>query len=146
MSSTGVAQAGSEASEAWGLMLRLGTLFRDRLFDVCGELDLSPPQLHALRELAPGTAVAMSDLAKKLRCDASNITGIVDRLEGRDLVKRRPDPADRRVKTIVATPAGSALRERIVARMSEVPPQIASLSRNDQKTLRDILDRVIGEG
>jgi DNA-binding MarR family transcriptional regulator len=134
----------SPATEAWQSMLRLGTLFRDRLFEVCGDLDLSPPQLHALRELTPGTAVAMRDLAQKLRCDASNVTGIVDRLEARGLVERRPDPDDRRVKAIAVTAKGVDLRDQILARMNEVPSQIASLSRNEQEALRDILGRALG--
>ena len=45
-------------------------------------------------------------LAQKLKCEPSNVTGIVDRLEARGLVERRPDPADRRVKLAAATEEG----------------------------------------
>ncbi|MCW7991100.1 MarR family transcriptional regulator, partial [Streptomyces platensis subsp. clarensis] len=40
----------------------------------------------------------MRKIAEKLKCEPSNVTGIIDRLESRGLAERRPDPADRRVK------------------------------------------------
>ncbi|MFB7335865.1 MarR family winged helix-turn-helix transcriptional regulator, partial [Streptomyces adustus] len=48
----------------------------------------------------------MRKLAQKLKCEPSNVTGIVDRLESRGLVERRPDAADRRVKLAAATDEG----------------------------------------
>jgi DNA-binding MarR family transcriptional regulator len=51
-------------------------------------------------------------LAERFGCDPSNISVLVDRLVERELVERRPDPADGRVKLIVATDAGRALAER----------------------------------
>ncbi|WP_052302752.1 MarR family winged helix-turn-helix transcriptional regulator [Cellulomonas flavigena] len=55
------------------------------------------------------TRPTMGELAEELRCDASNITQIVTRLEARDLVRREPDPEDRRSRRIVRTPSGDAL-------------------------------------
>ncbi len=48
----------------------------------------------------------MRALAGLLACDASNITGLVDRLEAQGLVSRHLDPGDRRVKNVVATEKG----------------------------------------
>ncbi len=45
----------------------------------------------------------MRKIAVRLKCEPSNVTGIIDRLETRGLVERRPDPADRRVKLAAAT-------------------------------------------
>src|SRR2546423_13417244 len=45
----------------------------------------------------------MRFLAEHLKCEPSNITGLVDRMEARGLVTREPDPEDRRVKNITAT-------------------------------------------
>ena len=50
-------------------------------------------QAHVLRLLEPGEPLPMRTLARKLCCDASNVTGIVDRLEERGLVRARPRPA-----------------------------------------------------
>jgi DNA-binding MarR family transcriptional regulator len=133
-----------EAEEAWALLMRMTSIFRDRMFAACAELDLSPPQLHALRELSGNTSLAMSELAEKLRCDASNITGIVDRLESRGLVERRANPDDRRVKTLVATPAGAQMGTRILDRLQAVPEEVERLSAADQRALRDILRTAFG--
>ena len=56
---------------------------------LCAEFDLTPAQGHALRSLDPEQPVAMSTLAEALLCDASNVTGIVDKLETRGLISGR---------------------------------------------------------
>jgi DNA-binding MarR family transcriptional regulator len=55
------------------------------------------------------TRHSMGELAEELRCDASNITQIVTRLEARGLVQREPNPEDRRSRQIVRTPSGDEL-------------------------------------
>ena len=55
----------------------------------------------------------MRDVAEGMGYDASHITALVDQLEARELVERRPDPTDRRVKRIVVTPKGDALRDQM---------------------------------
>ena len=85
-------------------------------------------------------------MADGLACDASNITGIVDRLEARGLVKRRPGSRDRRVKEIVLTRAGTALRTLLVERLAEPPEPVSRMSAADQRALRAILRRALGRG
>jgi DNA-binding MarR family transcriptional regulator len=85
----------------------------------------------------------MSELAQALFCDSSNVTGIVDRLEERDLVIRESASGDRRVKLLVLTKEGERVRAEITKRMAEPPPPIASLSEKDQRALRDILKRAV---
>ena len=125
------------------LMLELVRTSRSALISSLGELGLSPVQAQALRLLAPGAAVPMRDLATALACDASNVTGIVDRLESRGIVERRSAPHDRRVKVLVLTPAGSDLRRRVLARLYDAPPAIRALPVEEQQLLRDILSRAL---
>src|SRR3954463_169601 len=80
----------SPAAEAWALMFELIHLSKRRFMAIASEFDLSPPQVMALRQLDPDEPKPMSELALALRCDNSNVTGIVDRLEDRGLVERRP--------------------------------------------------------
>ena len=61
---------------------------------------LSTAQVNALLTLEPGTAVPMRSLAARLDADASNLSVLIDRLERRGAVERRPDPSDRRVKAL----------------------------------------------
>ena len=85
----------------------------------------------------------MSSLAETLLCDASNVTGIVDRLEARGLIERRAAAHDRRVKLLALTDEGARLRDEATSRMSVPPVEIAGLSREDKLALRDILKRAV---
>lgn len=85
----------------------------------------------------------MSALAERLFCDASNVTGIADRLEARGLVRRQSAEGDRRVKALTITPEGIELREQVVDLMTQPPEAIASLSEDDLLALRDILARAV---
>ena len=116
---------------------------RPRVWGVAAEFDLAPMQMLALKNLEPDRELPMSSLAQLLHCDASNVTGIVDRLEGRGLIERRPSSEDRRVKMIAVTEEGQRVRQEIAERMNEPPPPIAALSEDDQRSLRDVLARAL---
>jgi DNA-binding MarR family transcriptional regulator len=129
-------------SEAWSLMHWLMVSNKRRFLTTGGEFDLAPQQMIALRILGSGPR-KMSELAQALFCDSSNVTGIVDRLEERGLVRREAAEGDRRVKLLVLTEDGEWMREQITKRMAEPPAAIASLSEEDQGALRDILKRAV---
>jgi DNA-binding MarR family transcriptional regulator len=134
----------SPADEVWGILRGLLLAERRRFLAAATEHDLHPAQAGALLQMEPGTAMPMHELATMLACDNSNVTGLVDRLEARGLVARRPYAQDRRVKHIVLTAAGAELRDRVRARMAEPPEAIRSLSLADQRVLRDVLRRAVG--
>jgi MarR family transcriptional regulator, organic hydroperoxide resistance regulator len=133
----------NEAREAWALLWEMMLARRSKFVAAMADLELTPVQGIVLRRLDPERVTPMNELAEALACDASNVTGLVDRLEARGLVERRAAPADRRVKTLVLTPAGVTLRRRVIERMSEPPDEIRRLSRADQRALRDILRRAM---
>ena len=133
------------AQEAWELLFSLAKAKHGTVSARLAELDLTPVQGHALRRLDPERPLAMSELADALYCHASNVTGIVDRLESRGLVERRPGAGDRRVRTLVLTPEGAAVRRRVVELLLEPPAAIASLSEGDLLALRDILARALAD-
>jgi MarR family transcriptional regulator, organic hydroperoxide resistance regulator len=129
------------AREAWRLLVELAFANKARFMATMAAFDLTPVQGHVLRLLEPEQPLPMNDLAGALHCDASNVTGLVDRLEQRRLVERRPGARDRRVKELLLTAEGVALRARVLERMWEPPEAINSLSARDQRALRDILLR-----
>jgi DNA-binding MarR family transcriptional regulator len=133
------------AQEAWELLFSLAKAKHGTVSARLAELDLTPVQGHALRRLDPERPLAMSELADALYCHASNVTGIVDRLESRGLVERRPGAGDRRVRTLVLTPEGAAVRRRVIELLREPPAAIASLSEGDLLALRDILARALAD-
>ena len=129
--------------QAWDLVSEFLRTQRARYTAIAAELELAPMQAFALKQLEPGTPVPMSGLAEALGCDASNVTGIVDRLEARGLIERRGAEHDRRVKMLSVTDKGADVRGTLLARLHEPPPEIARLSRADQRALRDILRRAL---
>jgi len=134
------------ATEAWQLVLALLLGERPpRIPRIAAEFDVSPMALKMLHWLEPGVEMTMSGLAERIYCDASNVTGIVDRLEARGLIERRDKPGDRRVKLIGLTAEGERWRGQILERLHEPPEPIAALSRADQRALRDVLRRALGE-
>jgi DNA-binding MarR family transcriptional regulator len=131
------------AGEAWGLLSELLRTQRARYTAIAAELELSPMQAAALKQIQPGSPLPMSALAEALACDASNVTGIVDRLEARGLIERRGADGDRRVKMLTVTEKGADVRGALLARLHEAPPEIRALSRSDQRALRDLLRRAV---
>lgn len=103
---------------------------------------LTPNDVRALMALDPSEGRTMSDLAEAWSCDASNATFIVDRLEERALAERRTVATDRRVKLVVLTARGAAIRGRILQRFFEPPPELLALSRADLEALREAAGRL----
>lgn len=134
----------TRACEAWGLLFDLLMRQRTRLPQVAAEFELSEPQCHVLRLVEPGAGAPMRTVVERLGCDASNVTGIVDRLEARGLVERTACRHDRRVRMLRLTPRGAQMRARIVARMNEPPEPIAGLPADDLAALCAILRRALG--
>ncbi|MEU1126853.1 MarR family transcriptional regulator [Streptomyces sp. NPDC005899] len=87
----------------------------------------------------------MRKVARRLKCEPSNITGIVDRLELRGLVERRPDPADRRVKLAAPTRDGLRTARQLQDALDFAREPLAELSEVERTMLRDLLRRMLGE-
>jgi DNA-binding MarR family transcriptional regulator len=131
------------AREAQRLFFEIGMAQRAKAGTALAELGLTFAQAHALRLLDAERPRPMSALAERLFCDASNVTGIVDRLEARGLVARGTAEGDRRVKALTLTRAGVEARKRMLQIMTEPPEPIAALPEADQRALRDILQRAV---
>ncbi|GGM95146.1 MarR family winged helix-turn-helix transcriptional regulator [Streptomyces fuscichromogenes] len=110
--------------------------------EAAGEHALTGAQarLLSLLSLEP---LPMRKLAQKLKCEPSNVTGIVDRLEARGLVERRPDPADRRVKLAAATDEGRRVARDLRDGLRFAREPLAGLSDEERLSLRDLLRRML---
>jgi DNA-binding MarR family transcriptional regulator len=110
----------------------------DPLFE---RLGLSAPTARALLQLPPDIAVPTRYLAGRLKCDPSNVTGVVDRLERAGLVERGSAPDDRRVKTLALTQAGRELRADMYDAIAADMPALSGLSSTELGTLLDLLNK-----
>ncbi|MEV7685408.1 MarR family winged helix-turn-helix transcriptional regulator [Streptomyces bungoensis] len=97
-------------------------------------------KLLSLLSLGP---LPMRKLAQKLKCEPSNVTGIVDRLESRGLAERRPDPADRRVKVAAATDEGRRVARELRHGLRFAREPLVGLSEEERLALRDLLQRML---
>ena len=93
--------------------------YKTNLAELAEKYNLTPIQLFAMNALqqkqTAGEGGTMSGLANALHCDASNVTGIVDRLSALKFITRQENPNDRRVKTLQLTAHGQAVLNAINA-------------------------------
>ncbi|MCD7439618.1 MarR family winged helix-turn-helix transcriptional regulator [Streptomyces lincolnensis] len=110
--------------------------------DAAGEHALTGAQarLLSLLSLEP---LPMRKLAQRLKCEPSNVTGIVDRLESRGLVERRTDSADRRVKLAAATEEGRRVARELREGLRFAREPLAGLSHEERESLRGLLRRML---
>jgi DNA-binding MarR family transcriptional regulator len=113
---------------------------KDHVATLGATFDLTPSQLAALSHL--DEPLSQRELAVSLHFDASNVTDIVDRLEARGLVVRTVDPHDRRIRRIVRTPEGDALRRKALDEAIATAPTLAPLSAAEQRKLCDLLGKI----
>jgi DNA-binding MarR family transcriptional regulator len=131
------ARTASPAKEAWDALASL--VYPPPFLVIARSLGLRPATFGALRALdRPRT---MSEVARELGCDNSNVTGIVDGLEERGLAARHTSESDRRVKLIALTDEGRRVRARLVRAVEKPPAWLAALPEADQEALRDITRR-----
>jgi DNA-binding MarR family transcriptional regulator len=109
---------------------------------VAEEYGLTIMQLYTLHAIAE-EHTTMGKMAQAIRCDASNVTGIIDKLVTMGLVSRQEDPSDRRIKTVQLTSEGSMLIHQIVNAM---PGRLgySRVSQQEISELRRILLKLTG--
>ena len=102
--------------------------------------DITPGQARALAVLSQVESVRLSDLADRLRIAPRSTTEVVDGLEERELVQRRPDPDDRRATLVTLTEQGIGVGTAIrSARHAEAERLFGALSAQDRADLARIL-------
>lgn len=106
--------------------------------------DLSVMQLITLCSLRPGVSTPMNQISCLLACDASNITGIVDRLVRRGLIERTESLEDRRVKVVLLTNKGAYLRDHVIQEVVATHPEsMANLSKEEFEQLNALLTKAL---
>jgi DNA-binding MarR family transcriptional regulator len=120
----------------WALTRRLRAAAKEAL----AEWDVTPSQARALGVLRRSGPLRLGDLAEHLRIVPRSATEVVDALEERALVDRRPDPADRRATLVTLTAQGEKVAADIrAARTSGAGSLFAQLPAPDRAELARIL-------
>lgn len=127
-------------SEAfWEVARRLRHASRESL----AEWDVAPSHARALGVLDRLGPLRLSELAERLRIAPRSTTEVVDGLEERGLVQRRPDPEDRRATYVSLTAEGQRVADAIQANRAATGDRIlGSLSPTDRAHLARILRKL----
>ncbi len=128
---------GDDLTEAfWAVTRRL----REKSQETLAPWDITPAHWRALRVLRRHGVMRLSELSDWLHIAPRSTTEVVDALEGRGLVRRRPDPGDRRATLVEVTEPGGELLEAIRdARGAEAERLFSRLSPADRSDLARIL-------
>ena len=125
----------------WAVARRLRHGTRDAL----APWEVTPSQARALSVLTRHGPQRLTALAEHLHIAARSATEVVDHLQDRGLVERRPDPADRRATIVTLTGEGTAAADGIrAAREAAAERMFAGLTPADRADLARILRRLTG--
>ena len=119
-------------------------VIQDRLESALEPTGLSVAKLGALRHLAEANEpLPLGQLAERIACVKSNVTQLVDRLEADQLVRRVPDPSDRRSVRAEITDQGRSRYEAGMEAMRAAEAElVGELAITDRDQLQDLLGRL----
>ncbi|MBQ4061560.1 MAG: MarR family transcriptional regulator [Christensenellaceae bacterium] len=107
------------------------------------QFNVTPVQYAVLRCLWDEDMLSPKQIAQEISLDASTITGILSRLENKNLICRKPCSTDRRTLIVELTDEGKALEEGINRIILEANHEVlADLSEEEQALLKNCLERV----
>ncbi|MEN3307139.1 MAG: hypothetical protein V7603_3341 [Micromonosporaceae bacterium] len=133
---------GDLAAEVWRALYDLFRAQFERHLQSGAEIGLTPGDLKGLLWLAPGEPVSMRALADQWGSDASTMTWLVDRLEQRGFVARRPHATDRRVRVVLLTEQGERARADLLDQLYRPPPAFTHLSRAQLRALAALVPKL----
>lgn len=118
-----------------------GTGFRFR--EAIAPTGMQPREFAVLRQVAADEGISQQACGQALKVAPSLMVGLVDALEERGLLERRPDPADRRIRALHVTPKGhKALATGFQAAMRNEAALFGSLTETERAELRRLLQVV----
>jgi DNA-binding MarR family transcriptional regulator len=125
------------------LLSSLGYAISRRFHEVLGPLELEPGEFALLRAVAANEGEAQNALAERLHISPSWMVAIVDQLERRELLERKPHARDRRVRNLNLTATGKKLLKQAERQAQQFDELVTDpLSEAELQKLLDLLERV----
>jgi MarR family transcriptional regulator, lower aerobic nicotinate degradation pathway regulator len=122
------------------LLKLLGVAAKERSLQAFQSTGLNPQHYAVLSLLAEGTRETQATIADALGYDRSHLVGLLDDLEGKNLVERRRDPGDRRRHVVSMTPAGKKTLGQLRTLAQQVEQDfLAPLDADERQTLHALL-------
>lgn len=128
---------GTVAQRVAATVERLANAHRRLVQDVATGHGLTPLQVQVLGLLSAGVPPSPrgSALARELGVAQPTVSAAIATLEGKGLVRRRPDPADRRVAVLTLTKSGAAVAGQLAAAGDTVTDVVAALPVSDREQI-----------
>lgn len=135
----------SHSNEMYRKLILLMIHSKRHMHAAIEEWELTPVQGMLLISFASGESKSMQKLADLMNCDASNITGLIDRMDSQGLIERTVDPKDRRVKMIQLSDKGCKCRAAILdsLRTAEAA-DLNKLTAEEVAAFEKIIDKLLG--
>ena len=134
-----------ETARNAGHLVRRAHQIHDTIFaqETAG-FDITSPQLAALTSIARHPGIEQTALSELIAYDCSTIGGLIDRLEGKKLVRRSIGKHDRRTRQLTLTPAGQELLEAVLPPAGRVHGRLLEpLSPQEQEAFIGMLRRIV---
>ena len=137
--------AADRAPSSIGFLLsQMGIYASQRFAERISALDLHPPLFRVLNVVDAAEGQSQQAIGEAIQAPASRMVALVDELEERGLVERRPDPNDRRVRAVYLTPAGREVLDRGRKIADEHEAEITrGMNAADRKQLIDLLGKMV---
>jgi DNA-binding MarR family transcriptional regulator len=144
-SKRGTAADGAPSSLAF-LLSQVGTYASRRFAQRLAAIDLHPPLFRVLNMVDAAEGQSQQAIGEAIQAPASRMVAIVDELEQRGLVERRPHPGDRRIRALYLTREGrrTLSRGRGIA-MEHEAELVRGLSADDRRRLVSQLQTIVEE-
>jgi DNA-binding MarR family transcriptional regulator len=130
--------------DAPGFLLRVALRTHTSIFAEKMIEELTPPQFSTLAKLREVGSCSQNHLGRLIHYDSATITGVINRLKSRGLIKSSKDPLDPRRRQIELTDKGRRTADAAIETIGEISGEtFARLTREEFKTLTEILKKVI---
>jgi len=105
--------------------------------------DITPTRFGALVLIEANPGLSQMQLARAIRLDRSTLVTLLDHLEGRSLLERRPSASDKRTNELVLTGEGRKLLTKLKRRVQDHEKRLfGKLSESDRQELMRLLTAV----
>ena len=110
----------------------------------CRAFDLTPVQYAALVAIHTHPGIDATRLSAVIAFDRSTLGNVIERLEAKELIGRKPSPGDKRVKLLTLTKSGAALLRAIMPSVDRAQARmLRPLKATDRKTLMALLTQLV---
>jgi len=132
--------------KAYNAIIATSKVMRHAALSLFGDEGITDSQFLALDALVSNGPMLMRKMSDAMLVTPANVTGIVDRLEEKNLVRRTPVKGDRRATIIEITPDGEALYERVAKKKAiMVQKALTTFTKDELTTLHGLLERFQSE-